>query len=136
MKVKVKRINDAFGMEVQNAEGQSVRIDANPSIGGEGMGMRPMELLLSSMATCASIDVLLIIKKKRIQLKKYEIEVLGQRAEGVPSPFESIHLRIHIDEEDPKDVVEKAMEMSLEKYCSVSASLDSSIGITYEVVQD
>lgn len=135
MKVQIKRINDAFGMEVVNGEGQTVRVDANPSIGGEGLGMRPMELLLSSMATCASIDVLLIVKKKRIALKKYEIEVRGNRVEGVPSPFESIHLVIKIDPEDPKEVIEKAMEMSLEKYCSVSASLDSSIQITFEIEQ-
>jgi putative redox protein len=92
-----------------------------------------MEVLAASVAACASIDVLLILKKKRIALRKYEIEIKGQRKEATPAPFVSIHLRVEIDPEDPLETVEKVVAMSLEKYCSVSASLDPAIPVTFEV---
>ena len=133
MKVRLTRVNDAYGMQATNEDGQHMLFDANPSIGGQGLGLRPMEVLAASVAACASIDVLLILKKKRIALRKYEIEIKGQRKEATPAPFVSIHLRVEIDPEDPLETVEKVVAMSLEKYCSVSASLDPAIPVTFEV---
>lgn len=133
MKVRLTRVNDAYGMQATNEDGQHMLFDANPSIGGQGLGLRPMEVLAASVAACASIDVLLILKKKRIVLRKYEIEIEGQRKEATPAPFVSIHLRVEIDPEDPLETVEKVVAMSLEKYCSVSASLDPAIPVTFEV---
>ncbi len=133
MKVRLTRVNDAYGMQATNEDGQHMLFDANPSIGGQGLGLRPMEVLAASVAACASIDVLLILKKKRIALRKYEIEIEGQRKEATPAPFVSIHLRVEIDPEDPLETVEKVVAMSLEKYCSVSASLDPAIPVTFEV---
>jgi putative redox protein len=133
MKVRLTRVNDAYGMQATNEDGQHMLFDANPSIGGQGLGLRPMEVLAASVAACASIDVLLILKKKRIALRKYEIEIEGQRKEATPAPFVSIHLRVEIHPEDPLETVEKVVAMSLEKYCSVSASLDPAIPVTFEV---
>jgi len=133
MKVRLTRVNDAYGMQATNEDGQHMLFDANPSIGGQGLGLRPMEVLAASVAACASIDVLLILKKKRIALRKYEIEIEGQRKEATPAPFVSIHLRVEIDPEDLLETVEKIVAMSLEKYCSVSASLDPAIPVTFEV---
>jgi putative redox protein len=99
MKVRLTRVNDAYGMQATNEDGQHMLFDANPSIGGQGLGLRPMEVLAASVAACASIDVLLILKKKRIALRKYEIEIEGQRKEATPAPFVSIHLRVEIDPE-------------------------------------
>lgn len=134
MKVRLTRVNDAYGMQATNEDGQHMLFDANPSIGGQGLGLRPMEVLAASVAACASIDVLLILKKKRIALRKYEIEIEGQRKEATPAPFVSIHLRVEIHPDDPRETVEKVVAMSLEKYCSVSASLDPAIPVTFEVV--
>lgn len=134
MKVRLTRVNDAYGMQATNEDGQHMLFDANPSIGGQGLGLRPMEVLAASIAACASIDVLLILKKKRIALRKYEIDIEGQRKEATPAPFVSIHLRVEIHPDDPRETVEKVVAMSLEKYCSVSASLDPAIPVTFEVV--
>ena len=135
MEIHLKRLNDKLAFEARNEEGKSVSIDANPTIGGEGLGMRPMELLASSLAACASIDVLLILQKKRIVLQHFEGKVQAKRKETVPASFESIELIFEIGTNDPLEQVEKAVQLSVEKYCSVAASLSNGITLTYKVEQ-
>lgn len=134
MKLKLDRLNKQVAFEIQNEEGLKVQVDGSVSVGGEGLGLRPMELLASSLASCASIDVLLILKKKRIELSHFEVEILARRKETVPASFESIHLVFQIGENDESEAVQKAVQLSVEKYCSVAASLDKAIKITWEVV--
>jgi putative redox protein len=136
MKIHLHRINDALAFEASNSEGQKTTVDASEKVGGAGLGLRPMELVASALASCASIDVLLILKKKRIALQNYEIEVDAVRKDGVPAPFESIHLQFRIDPADPLETVEKAVALSIEKYCSVAAVLSPACTITYEVTND
>jgi len=136
MKIQLRRINDALALEATNAEGQKTTIDASGQVGGQGLGMRPMELVASALASCTSIDVLLILQKKRIALKQYEIEVDAVRKNGVPAPFESIHLHFRVDPADPRETIEKAVALSVTKYCSVAASLSPNCAITYEVTND
>lgn len=133
MEIRLKRLNEKLAFEALNEEGKSVLIDANPAIGGEGLGMRPMELLASALASCASIDVLLILQKKRIIPGHFEVKVVARRKETVPASFESIHLQFEIGENDPQEQVEKAVQLSVEKYCSVAASLANGIGVTYQI---
>lgn len=133
MQIQLKRLNDKLAFEALNYEEKGVKIDANPAIGGEGLGMRPMELLVSALAACAGIDVLLILKKKRIVLKHFEVNIEAKRRETVPASFESIHLVFEIGAGDPREQVEKAIQLSVEKYCSVAASLSKEIEITYQV---
>ena len=134
MEIKLTRLNDAFAFQAENEEGQSIHIDSNPAIGGKGLGMRPMEILASSLASCASIDVLLILKKKRVKLESYEVNVSASRKFSVPAVFESIHLTFRIGENDSRKAVEKAAKLSVEKYCSVAAMLIADCQITYEVL--
>jgi putative redox protein len=136
MALIVKRLNNKVAFKAINISGQQIQFDANPEVGGEGLGFRPMEALAASVASCASIDILLILEKKRIQLNQYEIEIETTRKEGVPSPFNSIHLRVKISLLDPIEQVKKAVSLGVEKYCSVSASLHPNIQITHEVVQE
>ena len=136
MKITLRRLNDKLAFQASNPEGNAVNSDANPAIGGENLGMRPMELLLASMISCASIDILLILKKKGIELSNYEVIVEGDRKDAVPSPFEKIHVLFKIGKNDPIDQVEKAAILSLEKYCSVSASLAKEIKITHQIIQE
>lgn len=135
MALVLKRLNDKVAFEVTNTTGQTVRFDANPEAGGEGLGIRPMEGLSSSVAACASIDILLILKKKRIELSKYEVDIQTERKDATPAPFTKIHLVFTIGKEDPIEQVQKAVALGVEKYCSVSSSLDPTISITHEVVQ-
>ena len=135
MALTLKRLNDKVAFEVTNTTGQSIRFDANTEAGGEGLGIRPMEGLASSVAACASIDILLILKKKRIELSNYEVDIQTERKDATPAPFTKIHLVFTIGKEDNIEQVQKAVALGVEKYCSVSASLDPTISITYEVVQ-
>lgn len=136
MALTLKRLNDKVAFEVTSSEGQTIRFDANPEVGGEKLGIRPMEALASSVAACASIDIILILKKKRITLTKYEVEIKTERKDATPAPFTSIKLIFHIGPEDPIEQVQKAVALGVEKYCSVSASLDPTINITHEVIKD
>lgn len=133
MKIQLRRVNDALALGATNSEGQHTIIDASEQVGGQGLGMRPMELVASALASCTSIDLLLILKKKRIVLQQYEIDVDAVRKPGVPSPFESIHLHFRIAPADPLEAVEKAVVLSITKYCSVAAVLSPNCRITYEV---
>jgi putative redox protein len=136
MKIKLNRLNEKLAFQAENEEGITANFDANPAIGGEGLGLRPMEMLAASMASCASIDVLLILKKKRIELSHYQIEIQAKRLDTVPAAFQSIHLFFLIGQDDPIEQVEKAVQLSVEKYCSVSASLSKEIEITYRVEKE
>ncbi len=135
MALKLTRLNDKMAFEATSDDGAKIQFDCNPAIGGEGLGIRPMDGLASSVAACASIDILLILKKKRIELTKYEVQIQTERKDATPAPFSSIQLTFIIGENDPIDQVEKAVSLGVEKYCSVSASLDSAIQITHKVIQ-
>ncbi len=136
MALTLKRLNNQVAFEATNSDGQTIHFDANPAAGGQGLGIRPMEALASSVAACASIDILLILKKKRIELSNYEVQIYTERKDATPAPFSLIQLTFIIGKNDPIEQVEKAVSLGVEKYCSVSASLDSSIQITHKVVQE
>lgn len=131
MKIELTRKNKAFHFEAIDSEGLSVQIDGNPQIGGEGKGTRPMELLLMGIGGCASIDLGLILKKQRQSLEEYKVEVTGQRNTETPKELTHAHLHFHLWGDLDSTVVEKAIVLTLQKYCSVILSLNPSISIQY-----
>jgi putative redox protein len=121
-------VNWTGGMSFEATPPSGIRfkMDAHPDFGGEGKGPSPVEALLSSIAACSAMDVLAILRKKQQKVSAYRIEVEGTRGpEGeYPRPFKSMIVR-HIvtgDNIDPH-AVEKAVELSDQKYCSVIATL-------------
>ena len=133
MGLELNRIEEPFVFELRNEEGVICGIDANPTIGGKGKGFRPMELLAGSLAGCASIDILLILKKQRIEPTRFGIKIETQRGEGVPAIFEEIKLIFEVNDSIPQDKLEKAIKLTLDKYCSVSASLKEDVNVVFEV---
>lgn len=131
MKLDLHRIEAPFVMELRNEQGNSCYMDANPAIGGSNKGFRPMELLAGSLAGCVSIDVLNIVKKQRIDLKHYHVRIEAFRVEVTPAPFEHIHMVFEFDNSIDPQKMNRNIEMTLEKYCSVSACLKEEIRITY-----
>ena len=135
MQVELIRIDDAFHFEASGTAGVPVQIDAAEDIGGHNAGARPMELLLMGLGGCSAIDVLLIMKKQRQVVEDLKISVSGERVklEGTAmSPFRTINVHfkfkgMNISEEK----VKKAIEMSMEKYCSATAQLSASAEITH-----
>lgn len=133
MSLKLIRVEEPFVFELRNKEGIICGIDASPSIGGKGKGLRPMELLAGSLAGCASIDVLLILKKQRIEPSHFSIKIETKRAESIPAVFEEIKLIFEVNSDVPKEKLERAIVLTLEKYCSVSASLSKEVKVSHEV---
>lgn len=96
-------------------------------------GMRPMQLLLNAVGACAAYDIVEMIRKRRLEVRGYRIELEGERAEGVPSYYTKIHARHFFDVPglDEKMAL-RFVELGMTKYCSVAASLKAEI--TYEAI--
>jgi len=94
----------------------------------------PVELLLLAAATCAASDVVVILQKQRVALRALDVAVQGTRRETEPRRYTAIHFRFVIAGEDADEAkARRAIDLSLEKYCSVVASLASDIRVTYDV---
>jgi putative redox protein len=117
-----------------NATGASLVIDGPADMGGENAGLRPMETMLSALAGCSSVDVIHIMKKQRQELVRLEVDVEGERADAVPAVFTKIHLRFKGYGSIDLAKFQKAVELSMEKYCSVSKMLEPTVAITAEGV--
>jgi putative redox protein len=117
-----------------NAAGATLVMDGPADLGGENAGLRPMETLLSALAGCSGMDVLHIMKKQRQNLERLEVEVEGERADAVPAVFTKIHLRFKGYGPIEAEKLQKAVELSIEKYCSVSKMLQPTVQITAEGV--
>ncbi len=134
MTIEIRRLDDAYHLEAANDTGNTVQTDGSPAIGGSNKGMRPMQMLLSAMGTCSAIDVISILKKQRQPLKDIEVSVNGKRAEGqIPAVFTDIHLHYRLFGNLNEEKARHAVELSVEKYCSVSKMLEKTARITWDV---
>jgi putative redox protein len=132
VKIDINRLNDGFHMEAVNEQGNKVHIDASPDIGGTNQGMRPMQMLLAAMGGCSSIDIINILKKQRQDLKDIKITVTGEREkDAIPSLYTEVHAHFKLFGNLDADKVEKAVSLSVEKYCSVAKTLEKSAKVTY-----
>lgn len=132
IRIELNRLNDAFHFSAENENGNTVHIDASPDIGGTNKGMRPMQMLLAAMGGCSAIDIITILKKQKQDLKDLKITVTGERQKDVaPSLFETVHAHYKFFGNLDKEKVEKAINLSVKKYCSVSKTLEKAARITY-----
>lgn len=139
MKVLLKRVDDAFHFEASGQSGVVNHIDAGENVGGHNLGARPMEMLLMGLGGCTSIDVILILQKQKQALEDIQIEVSGEREtiEGTNmSPFRKINIHFLLKGNLDAKKVERAISLSMEKYCSATAQLSCSAEIThsYEII--
>jgi putative redox protein len=134
MKINIKRLNDNFHMEARNEDGNSIQMDSSPEIGGEGKGMRPRQLLLAAVGGCSAIDVILILKKQKQEITDFDVEVDGE-SEKVEdySLFRDITLHFKIKGKVDFDKAERAVKLSIDKYCSVSKTLEPTAKIHYKI---
>lgn len=112
--------------------GGSLIVDGSPDIGGEGRGMRPTEVLLAALASCAAMDVVHILRKQRQGLQQLSIAIEGERVDATPAPFKTIKLVFEAQGEVDDHKLQRAVQLAVEKYCSVRASMDPAIEITWE----
>lgn len=137
MKITLERKNKAVHLIGTNESGLTVSIDGSPKIGGEELGPRPMELVLMAAGSCSSMDVLSILQKMKQEVKSYQVEVEGERdMDAIPSVFTSIHLKFILKGDLDESKVARAIELSLDKYCSVTHMLRGSVKISssFEII--
>jgi len=133
MKVTLDRINDDYLFEGKGKAGVPVFID-NTS-GDVVKGASPMELLLMGVGGCSAIDVISILKKQKQPIDSFHIEVEGQRKEvRQAKPFEAVHVKIYLEGDIAPAKAKRAGQLSFEKYCSVSLTLEPCVSVSYEIV--
>lgn len=121
------------------ASGHAIVMDGDKEVGGRNTGARPMELLLIGLGGCSGMDVVSILKKKKQEINGVEIKVKGEKAENYPKKFTDIDIEFIVRGRNvSEDAVKRAVELSMEKYCSVKATLESSAKVTrsYKIIEE
>lgn len=130
MKIELKQVQG----NIYVGKGESnhwVAVDTSVSSDGSAAGTGPMELVLIGLAGCTAMDVESILKKKRADMRKLELEIVGERASEHPKVFTEIHIVYTIHGNVKQGDAERAVSLSHEKYCSVAGSLKANV--TYEI---
>lgn len=131
MKITIAHLKEMH-MEAENEEGGLIRMDGSTTIGGLEGGFSPMQLLLAGVGGCSAIDIVGILEKQRQDLQDLTIEVEGDRqSKEEHSEFKNIHINFVFTGDLDEKKVERAIDLSLDKYCSVSKTLEQVTEITH-----
>lgn len=132
MQVELVRVDDAFHFEAIGTSGVPQHIDGATDIGGHNAGARPMEMLLMGLAGCSAIDVILILQKQKQVIEDFRMTVDGLRQKGAtPAPFQKIHITYKLKGQLDEGRVKRAIDLSMDKYCSATAQFRPTAEITY-----
>lgn len=126
MTLSLKRTNDTLHFRGTNG---SFSLPIASSDAQEGL--TPMEMTALSVVGCSSIDILTILDKQRQEVEDFSAEIDAERAEGAPRVFTDLHMHYELTGDVPPDKVRRAIELSLDKYCSVSNMVKHTATITY-----
>ncbi|MFK5890632.1 MAG: OsmC family protein [Flavobacteriaceae bacterium] len=118
MEIKLTKTEAAFEFTATNNQA-TLPICASPSLGAEQNGFRPMELMLTGLASCLSIDVLTILYKQKQDVEKYKVKVSATRTDSEPALFENITVSLYVWGKVSALKLDKALTLTKEKYCSV-----------------
>ncbi|MBC25614.1 MAG: peroxiredoxin [Rhodospirillaceae bacterium] len=134
MKARVKWVEKRTFLG-ESGSGHSLVMDGAPDAGGRDLGIRPMETLLLGMGGCTAFDVIHILEKARETVIDCELEIEANRAEEDPKVFTQINIRYIVTGKNlSRDKVQRAVDLSAEKYCSASIMLGEVANISHEVV--
>ena len=122
--IEIARLNGDYGFEATDENGHVARMDTNPANGGENFGIRPMQMLLMGLGGCSGIDMVSILKKQRQQIDDFKMVINGEREAGKePSLWKDLEIEFHVYGQVDPDKAQKAADLSMQKYCSVAATL-------------
>lgn len=130
--------NKGASFDIDVGSGHSITIDGSAEIGGKNLGARPMELVLAGLGGCTAMDVLEILKKSRQQVTDVKIRLHAERAETPPRVFTEIDIHYIVSGHDLNEKkVQRAVDLSAEKYCSASIMIAKTATLrhTVELVQ-
>jgi putative redox protein len=134
IKIELSRLDNDLNMEAVNEMGNKVQMDGSPADGGHDRGFRPMQMLLAAMGGCSAVDVVTILRKQRQELKDIKITVTGERRQGVtPSLYTEVHTHFKLFGDIDEDKAQKAVALSVGKYCSVAKTLEKTAKVTFSV---
>ncbi|NOR33902.1 MAG: OsmC family peroxiredoxin [Bacteroidales bacterium] len=123
--------NMAFEFEIN---GHKLIIDAKEDVGGQDRGPRPKPLMLAALGGCTSMDVVSILKKMRVELKSLNVNVEGELSEEHPKRFTKMHVIYEMEGDNlPMEKLKKAVSLSEDRYCGVSAVYKEVMEITSEI---
>ncbi len=134
--INLKRVHGDFGFEATDANGHMVRMDSSVETGGENFGVRPMQMLLMGLGGCSAIDIVMILKKQRQEVKDFSISIAGEREEGKEATlWKTVKITFTLTGNIEVEKAERACELSMNKYCSVAETLKrSGTNLTWAVV--
>lgn len=122
--IQLSRVHGDFGIEATDGNGHTIKMDSSPESGGLNFGVRPMQTLLMGLGGCSAIDVISILKKQRQEVSDYKINISGEREQGKePSLWKSVTIEFHLYGNIDPDKAGRAVDLSVNKYCSVAATL-------------
>lgn len=135
MKINLERKNQAVHFEASSElSSVKVNIDGSDTIGGEGKGVRPMELILMALGSCSVFDLNTILRKQRQKISDITVEVEGKRRDEIPNIFTHIHINFLLKGEIDEVKAQKAADLAVKKYCSVHDMLAAGgVEITYSL---
>jgi len=135
MKIQLERIDEDYHFELKNERGHVTYIDSKAVVGGHDLAPSPMEYILMGVAGCSSIDIISILKKQRQQISSYRAEVIGNREKvGAATPFNLIEVIVYLEGDIVPAKAKKAAQLSFEKYCSVSKTLEPTATVVFKVI--
>lgn len=109
-----------MAFESTNPSGKTFRIDASQEDGGEGSGLRPKALMLSSLAGCSALDIAAMIRKMKLEVSEFRVEVLGDLTDTSPQTYEKVRVAYHFTGSELNEKkLQRAVDLSVEKYCGV-----------------
>ena len=124
VKIEIYRKDDAYAFEASDTNGHSLIMDAAEAIGGHNSGVRPMQTLLMGLGGCGGVDIISILKKQRQEIKTFKMVIEGEREQGKePSLWKHIHIHFQFTGDVDAEKAKKACTLSIDKYCSVAATL-------------
>lgn len=124
---------DGMAFAAETGSGHITVMDGAPEGGGRNLAPRPMELVLAGTGGCTAYDVVLILKRSRQNISGCEVSLNAERADTDPKVFTRIHFHFKVKGKGLKaDVVERAIKLSAEKYCSASIMLGKTAEITHD----
>lgn len=131
MKTRVKWVENALFLG-ETGSGHAVMMDGPPEAGGRNLAARPMEMLLTGMGGCTAFDVVDILRKGRHDISGCEVRIDAERAESTPKVFTKIHVHFVVSGRNlTENAVQRAVQLSAEKYCSASIMLGKTAAITH-----
>lgn len=136
IRIELDRVNGDFGFDAKDANGHTVRLDSSPESGGTNFGVRPMQMLLMGLGGCSGIDIVSILNKQRQTVEAFHMTIDGEREKGKePTLWENVNILFDLKGNIDPDKAKKACQLSMDKYCSVAATLrEAHCTISWEVV--